>query len=318
MKWLLISNTQNRNPGDEWIRTGVERIVQEVDKSPDFTIRNKEFVEDQDKEVQFEKAIWCGSPLFWSHQFEGCWQNYWWRAWMDGWLFKDKTKVLILGVGSAIGEKPYDEKQYLAAIELVKSKCWKLVTRQKIVDDPEIQVSCCPSVFALAGNTTPKISRLCNLMPEGAHDALMNEEEAKTWRQVAGEFSRILQSLDFEIVSHSLEEDEFIKSLNWPKCAVHLKPEKSEDYFPIYSRAQVYIGNRLHGAVLTIGAEGRALAIGYDSRLGMVSYVGGTVMKPSQVTQDAICRWMDQTSVPYDWRPEYEKQVEIVRKFSEA
>lgn len=318
MKWLLISNTHNRNPGDEWIRFGVQRIVREVDKSPEFVVRNKEFIEDQDNEVQFDKAIWCGSPLFWSHQYQGCWENYWWVKWVHGWLFKEKKKVLVLGVGDVIGEKVYDETAYHSSIELVKSKCWKLVTRQKISADPEIEVSCCPSVFALAGDTTPKTLRLCNLMPDGAHDALMNEEEAKVWSETVRHVSDVLQSLDFEIVAHSPEENFFVERLAWPKCAAHLQPDKSEDYLPIYSKAQVYIGNRMHGAVLTIGAGGRALAIGYDSRLGMVSYVGGTVMKPSQVTQDAIFRWMDQTSIPYDWRHEYEKQVEIVRRFSEA
>ena len=85
MRWLLITNTENRNPGDEWIRIGVQRLIREVDKSPEYILRNKEFIEDQTTPVEFDRAIWCGSPLFWSHESQNCWENHWWRAWMAAW-----------------------------------------------------------------------------------------------------------------------------------------------------------------------------------------------------------------------------------------
>ena len=64
---------------------------------------------------------------------------------------------------------------------------------------------------------------------------------------------------------------------------LYKKPISSEDYFPIYSKAKVYVGNRIHGAMLIIGAGGSSFAIGYDSRLNMVSYVGGSISTPSKV-----------------------------------
>lgn len=318
MKWLLITNTENRNPGDEWIRMGVQRIVRDVDPFPQFIIRNKEFVEDQDNEVQFDKAIWCGSPLFWSHPYQGCWENHWWSKWINGWLFRDRNKVLVLGVGDVIGASIYNKSAYDQAIAAVKAKCWSLVTRNKITEDPEIQLACCPSVFALAGDKTQKTLRLCNLMPDGAHDAFLNENEASVWRGKVKAFSKLLQDLGFEIVCHANLEDEFVDSLGWPKNRIHYKPSTAEAYLPIYSKTAMYIGNRLHGAMLAVGSGAAAMAIGYDSRLGMVAYVRGVVVYPSALNFDLVSKWIDAPHVAYDWHREYDKQVVLVRRFAEA
>lgn len=318
MKWLLITNTENRNPGDEWIRIGVQRIVKDVDPKPEFIIRNKEFIEDQENEVEFDKAIWCGSPLFWSHQYQGCWENHWWDKWVNGWLFKEKRKVLVLGVGDVAGRYLHDEPSYYAAIHTIKEKCWMLVTRNLVSRDKDIEVSCCPSIFALSGDKNSKALRLCNLMPEGAHDAFFDEQEAGLWKCKVKLISDLLSDDGFEIVCHSNDEESFAKSLGWTEDKIHFKPNTSEDYLPLYSKAQSYVGNRLHGAMLTIGAGGAALAIGYDSRLGMVSYVGGSIMRPSQCCPSSVLEWIGLPHKVYDWHPEYDKQVVIVRRFSEA
>lgn len=322
MKWLLVTNTENRNPGDEWIRIGVQRLVRDVDPSPEFILRNKEFIEDQDSEVEFDKAIWCGSPLFWSHQYQNCWENHWWNKWMNNWLFKEKSKVLVLGVGDVLGRHIHDEVGYYTAIRTVKEKCWKLVTRNPVSRDSEIEVSCCPSTFALAGDKTPKTLRLCNLMPDGAHDAFFDEEEAEIWRGKVKTVSDCFIKAGFEIVCHSKFEDEFAESLGWPNAKIHYEPKSSEDYLPLYAQAQCYVGNRLHGAMVTIGAGGTAMAIGYDSRLAMVAFVGGRTVRPSQFYPDDVEWWSDMPhhplpDHPYDWQPEYDRQVVIVRQFSE-
>lgn len=316
MKWLLITNTENRNPGDEWIRIGVQRIVRDVDPRPEFILRNKEFIEDQEKEVEFDKAIWCGSPLFWSHQYQGCWENHWWDKWINGWLFKEKRKVLVLGVGDVIGKYIHDEVKFYDSIRTVKEKCWMLVTRNLVSRASQIEVSCCPSLFALAGDKTEKTLNLCNLMPDGAHDAFFDDQEAQIWREKVKGISDFLMDFGFEIVCHSKSEETFAESLGWPIQKIHYKPKTAEDYLPLYAKAELYIGNRLHGAVLTIGAGGMALAIGYDSRLAMVSYVGGSTMLPSEC--DQILKWIRTEQPPYDWHPEYDKQVVIVRRFAEA
>lgn len=318
MKWLLISNTENANPGDEWIRIGVQRLIRDVDPHPEFIIRNKELIEDQEPEVEFDKAVWCGSPLFWSHSGQGCWENHWWLKWVNGWLFKEKNKVLILAVGDVVGKTLHDEVQYYTSIRFVKEKCWELWTRNPVSRDKEIQVCCCPSVFALNGFSGTQSKRLCNLMPDGAHDSIMDEKEASIWKEKVGRFSGFLMGLDFEFVSHALFEEEFAQSLGWPNNRLHRRPKVAEDYFPIYSKASMFIGNRIHGAMLTVGAGGKALAIGYDSRLGMASYVGASVMRPSELSESAVLKWIEAPHKPYDWHPEYDKQIVLLRRFAEA
>lgn len=318
MKWLLITNTENRNPGDEWIRIGVERMVRDVDPSPKFIIKNKEFVEDQDTEVEFDRAIWCGSPLFWSHTYQGCWENYWWDKWIHGWLFKEPRKILVLGVGDAVGREIHDKAGFKAAVELVKSKCWMLVTRNRIACDEDIPVSCCPSVFALMDDRTQKSIRLCNLMPDGAHDPIMNEDEAKIWREKVNELSKFLAGLGFEDVCHANFEEEFLEQLGWPHDRVHRKPKTAEEYLPVYAKASVYVGNRMHGAMLAIGAGGASFVVGYDSRVKMVEFVGGTTTCPSKLDLDSLQKWLAQTHKRYDCTPEYDKQVVILRRFAES
>lgn len=318
MKWLLITNTGNRNPGDEWIRIGVQRLVRDVDSSPRFILKNKETVEDQESEVEFDRAIWCGSPLFWSHKSQNCWENHWWSRWINGWLFKEPRKVLVLGVGDAVGKEIHDKAGFKASVELVKSKCWMLVTRNRMMDDGEILVSCCPSVFALFGDITRKSVRLCNLMPDGAHDSVMNEDEAEIWKEKVKEFSDFLIREGFESVCHAHSEEDFLEELGWPPDQVHRKPNTSEEYLPVYSKAEIYVGNRLHGAMLAIGAGGAAFAIGYDSRMKMVEFVNGTTCYPSELEVIKFQKWMSQSHRLYDCTPEYDKQVAIIRRFSES
>lgn len=318
MRWMLITNTENRNPGDEWIRIGVQRLIRDVDPFPEFIIKNKEFVEDQESEVEFDKAVWCGSPLFWSHKSQNCWDNHWWSTWINGWLFKQPNKVLVLGVGDAIGREVYDKPGLRSAIDLVKSKCWMLVTRNRIVEDVDIQVSCCPSVFALLGDHSEKTIRLCNLMPDGAHDSIMNEEEADIWKAKVNDFSSFLIEAGFQAVCHAHSEEDFLDKLGWPNNQIHRKPKTSESYFPIYSKASIYVGNRLHGAMLTIGAGGAAFAVGYDSRLKMVELVNGTTVYPSEFELTGFRQWMAQPHKRYNCTPEYDKQVVIIRRFAES
>lgn len=316
MRWLLITNTDNRNPGDEWIRIGVQKLVREVDPAPEFILRNKEYVEHQNAECEFDRAIWCGSPLFWSHQAQGCWENHWWRAWMDGWLFKDPRKVLILGVGNALGETVADLEGYEDAIEFVRSKCWRLVTRQKISDDLRIPVSCCPSIFALAGEQGSGTTRICNLMPDGTHDGFLNPAECDAWHKVVSQVSDELRVNGFRFVCHKCDEGDFARSLGWKDEEIFHKPNTAEEYLPFYRKAECYVGNRVHGAMLTIGLRRPALLIGYDSRVQMVREAFGEVLLPSQWKAGYIEHWLSVAYRVYDWKPEWDRQLAWIREFA--
>lgn len=316
MKWLLVSNTQNWNPGDEWIRAGVVRLISEVDPKANYVVLNKEIPEHSASTVEYDRAVWCGSPLFWSHAEQNCWDNAWWKAWIEGWLFKNPERLLILGAGDAVGEKVADPEGYAKAIETVRSRCWKLVTRNKVCDDSRIEVSVCPSVFALAGNETPRDLLLCNLMPEGAHDAVLNPEQAKFWREQVKEYSEFFIAEGFHLVSHAGFENDFSQTLNWPKDRLFLKPKTAEEYYPIYRRCKAYVGNRLHGAMLAISAGAPAMAIGYDSRLKMVSEAGGTIYSPAEVNAKTIRKWLAQSHEAYDWKTEFERQKKWLRQFA--
>ena len=42
MKWLLIT-TIGKNPGDEFIRVGVKKLIESVDPNPTYILIDKEF-----------------------------------------------------------------------------------------------------------------------------------------------------------------------------------------------------------------------------------------------------------------------------------
>lgn len=315
MRWLFITNTGNRNPGDEWIRIGVQRLVSEVDGEASYVLRNKEMIEDQEQ-MDFDRAIWCGSPLFWSHEHQGCWENYWWRTWIDGWLFKDPRKVLVLGVGNVLGKAPHDPDKYRESIETVRSKCWRVVTRQKVSDDDRILISCCPSIFALAGSNQQRSLKICTLMEDGAHDAFLDEDEANKWSGIKSKVSAQLLDLGFRLVCHAVKEAEHASLLGWPKDRIFQKPTTAEEYLSVYAKANCYVGNRMHGAMLPRAFGSPSMAIGFDSRLGMVELVGGQTCRPSQWTEKTIPDWMAQVHDPYDWKTEYDKQLALVRDFA--
>lgn len=309
MKWLLIGNTNNANPGDEFIRIGVQMLISRVDPKPSYTILNKQ-LDHEHEPVEFDRAIWCGSPMFWSHSTNDCWTNYWWRPWLDGWAFKDPRKMLVLGVGNMVGAELHDPVNYWNSVDEVRKKCWKLITRNPLQQD--IEVSVCPSVFCLMDRPNRKMRLLCNFMEGGGHDAFLNEKESKLWLQILPEINARLRNMDYEFVAHSNDEVRYAQVLGWPPEKIHGKFETPEQYLDLYADCAGYVGNRLHGAMAAISARAPVWAFGLDSRLGMVRRANGKATLPSEWQG-----WSDLEPCTYDPFPDFHFQIELLKQFAD-
>ena len=92
MKWLLITTTENRNTGDELIRIGVQNLIKEVDKNPQFILLDKE--KWTPEEIEFDRCILCGMPMFWNNEVSTSQTIGWWESLMNGYVSKIKKRFL--------------------------------------------------------------------------------------------------------------------------------------------------------------------------------------------------------------------------------
>jgi len=321
MRWLLITTKENRNTGDELIRIGVQNLIKEVDKNPQFILLDKE--KWTPEEIEFDRCILCGMPMFWNNEVSTSQTIGWWEALMNGYVSRTKKRFLILGAGDVVGKHGLkDEAMFHQAIQQAIDKSFAVTTRNYISDNPKLINSICPAAFAI---TKPGVSKLklCNFMTDGAHDSHFDPEEAEIWRGKIQEMSDYCRANDFWFVEHSRPDHspryEDGKSLGWTYDRIFCF-EKAEEYLPVYANAGFFVGNRLHGAVL-LAAMGRpSLAIGYESRLKMVMAIGGEVRLPSEVSVKDIQRVESQLmaneyTVPVKVWEERRKMINILNEF---
>ena len=321
MIYLLITTTGNRNTGDELIRIGFKTLVTELDPKAEFLLLDKEQWHNPET-ILYDKAILCGMPLFWNNEISVSQTIGWWDA-----LFRysdiKKNNFLILGVGSVIGIKGIrNEIMFGAAIQEVIDSSFAITVRDNSYKyNSGLIDSICPAAFAVKKAKEPKY-RLCTLMHQGAHDTHFNPKEADIWKRDINTYTEYLLDNNFYFIEHAskpyYEDGEL---LGWPKDKI-IRFSTAEEYLDIYSQAECYIGNRMHGAVVTASIGRPALAIGYDSRMEMVTKVNGHIKMPSEIKisymEDIISQGKKETEVPHIIAVERKQNLEIIKRFIDA
>jgi hypothetical protein len=198
---------------------------------------------------------------------------------INGWPCADPRKVLFAGVGSCFPPGDFEAEQVRLAGELARRSFASPIIRTEIRGFPS---AACPASFLLRDASAAKDLRLANLMPGGGHYPDFAPLDVTAWRSLERPVSDELRALGFRFVAHTVAEWNLARDLGWPPSDT-LCFDRVEDYLAVYSRASHYVGNRMHGAVVTVGGGGRALAIGYDSRLDMVRRAGGGAIRPSDL-----------------------------------
>jgi hypothetical protein len=106
MKILLITTGGNKNPGDQFIRLGVESLIRSVcppGALPHELVRIDKESDEIGIEQPFDRAILCGMPLWWNNEVSVSQEIGWWGPIMDGWVSVEKRKFLVLGAGPVVG-----------------------------------------------------------------------------------------------------------------------------------------------------------------------------------------------------------------------
>lgn len=301
MKWLLITTgvqpgVAPMNPGDEFARIGVQNLIREVDPNPEFDLLNKEDPS-QYNEREFDRAIICGMPLFWSTEQDN-YDIWWWDQIFNGWIAKDRRKFMALGVGHVLLDDIQNFAKYAFSINYVIQKVWALTVREPIMDHPKIVDSICPSAFSLKRGQGFK--RLCNFMVSDGHFAhVASERERREWISKQQTIISVLQNRGFEFVAHTPKEHQLAKDLGWDPRRIH-EFSTAEAYLNLYSNAVQYFGHRLHGAAVVAATGAQSWGVAFDSRVKMVQRLGGWACRPSEFSIDDFRRWVDGA---FTWMP---------------
>jgi hypothetical protein len=321
MKWLLVT-TKNKNPGDEFIRIGVQSLIRSVDKDPSYILVDKENDEERKKLPAYDRAVWCGMPVFWSNGGNKCYTIKWWDYLLS--IGKNKPPAMIVGAGSFCHWKDElnvsDPATLMIKAKEVVQNYHKVYARDPVVPiitGLDIDVEVCPAAFTVIP-WLKKDLKLCNLMPLGAHYEEFGKEESLTWRKKVNWISDILKDNGFTFVAHSKQEGDFAKRLGWENVVTY-RPGYPGNILAMYSRAKCYIGNRVHGAICSAAAGAEVISIGYDSRQEAVKLLTEEVYLPSEVNKDLVSWFASKKEYKgnFDLEAARKKQMTVFQEFGD-
>lgn len=260
MKYQLIT-TLNKNPGDEFIRVGVENIIKKTDPEAEFILTDKE--ESGLELVEADKYIWCGMPLIWDVDGHYSDEINWWKFLVEE--FSVLPNAEIWGAGSCVGKNyNVDKLKELTA----QIKC-KVTSRDYLLSEISgWQLDKCPAFYSTTTKHNDKYAKLCNWMEQGGHYTLANPEEAEIWNKNKLEIINKLTppEEDWIFVAHNTEEFSFGLDLGF-ECVI----SDYRDLLEIYSYCKEFIGNRVHGGIASRSAGAKALVVGWESRMFAIS-----------------------------------------------
>jgi hypothetical protein len=321
MKWCIIT-TKYKNPGDEFIRVGIENMIREVDSEAIIELVDKE-AEDMFALHNFDKCILAGMPVFWSFHSNDFWNIKWWKPLIE-YYSVDKNKFMVLGAGSfqnwenvTDGVNTYE---YINQTNTISNQSWKITLRDNIPNvlaNTSFDVLPCPAIFSTKNYEKTGDIKLCNLMPIGGHYTDFNVNQSRIWGSKVRDITKILQDNDFTFIAHNKQEEQFAQYMNWKNIiAYDGNPESLLQY---YKNCVKYFGNRVHGAIVSRGVNADVLSCGFDSRQEAVKLTGATCLLPSQLGLTELEKWttrnLNQPEFKFD--DEYERQKNIIKGFKE-
>lgn len=327
MKWILVTTnptphvpTTNHpfhagwNIGDVFARLGTESIIREVDPDARIELLNMDApAVDIVTPRDFDRLVLAGRPLFWPE----CEIHPEWVEILGGWPCENPRKVLAFGVGDCY-PLPRNDRHLRDRLHALKSKVWKTVLRFDY-ETEHAEIGVCPAAFCLLDRPEKPTRKLCNFMDGGGHYPGFASRESEVMRENLPYFAEELLDLGFDFVAHTKKERQIARGLDWPEDRI-VYAETIEPYLDAYASASHYIGNRMHGAVILAGRQADALAIGFDSRLGMVARAGCDAVLPSEITVEHLQRFAALTpsadSRIRRTRNERRRMVDIMREFA--
>ena len=296
MKWLLIS-TIGKNPGDEFIRIGVQNLIKQVDRSAKITIIDKENSSICNP-VEFDKCIWCGMPVFWSLYGNNNWLINWWKYMVGGWPSTSKSNFSVLGAGSFQDwenlHRGADTRGLSNSALQLKNSSYTVTARDPVVNELcsiDFKTLTCPAIFCTAKYKKTKSIKACNLMPGGAHYRDFNTNQSKHWDSIQDKVAKILIKNDFKFFAHREDELKYALSLGWKEEDIVNYKQDTELMLQSYRNVDKFFGNRVHGCIVSRANNADVISCVYDSRQEAVKLSGARTFLPSSIDLIKLSSW---------------------------
>jgi hypothetical protein len=325
MKWLIIS-TIGKNPGDDFIRIGVENVIKLVDKSASGQALDKE-TPGIFKDIPFDKCIWAGMPVFWSLHNNTSWNVPWWQVMTRGWLSNNKNNFCVLGAGSFQDWKDINrglqrEKMHEEAT-LLQSRSHIVTVRDPLacnITGVNFDTIVCPAILSTLNKKKTGSIKGCNLMPNGAHYSQFNDIEANIWRDKVKNISQLLLDNNYMFFAHNLIEYDHAIKLGWKDERIIRYNGNPYDMLTHYRNVDKFFGNRVHGCIVSRGVDADVMSCGYDTRQEAVRLSGAKVFLPSEIDLSLFEEWVKNEPVinKFDVTGITDRYSEILEEFMVA
>lgn len=325
MNWLVIS-TIGKNPGDEFIRIGVENIIKMVDNSASGRVLDKE-TQSINKHIPFDKCIWAGMPVFWSLHNNSSWGVPWWNIMTRGWVSNNKNNFCVLGAGSFqdwtdINRGLHKEKMNNEAT-LLRERSHIVTVRDPVACNTtgvDFDTIVCPAILSTLNMDKTNSIKGCNLMPNGAHYSAFNDNEANIWRNKIKHISRSLLDNNYTFFAHNENEFNYATELGWKDKQIIRYNGNPYDMLAHYRNVDKFFGNRVHGCIVSRGAGADVMSCGYDTRQEAVRLSGARVFLPSEIDISLFEKWVKDEPIvkKFNTTSTIDRYSEILKNFMEA
>lgn len=322
MNWLIIS-TLGKNPGDEFIRVGVNYLIKEIDNNAKIKVLDKE-TQSMSYSVEFDKCIWAGMPVFWSLYQNNNWSINWWKYMVGGWTSRVKNNFCVLGAGSFQDwsdiNRGLDRASMSRSAKDLSDNSFVVTARDPIVNNicnSSFPTLVCPAIFSTADKQKTESIKGCNLMPNGAHYDVFNPSEGNTWRSIQEDISHILISNGFKFFAHSDIELNHAISLGWKTEDIISYEGDPIKMLEHYRNVDMFLGNRVHGCIVSRANGADVISCGYDSRQEAVKLSGAKAFLPSEIDLSMLSKWAssEPKEKPFDLSSLKKEYIDIIKKF---
>lgn len=314
MKYLLIT-TVGKNPGDEFIRIGLRKLISENDANAEFTLVDKEDESTWCPFKNYDKIVLCGMPYLWSNCNGSTLDAPWYRYVVEAAIDEGRPRdFAALGIGCFFGTDGIKDHMAVAKAFRDLRKGYATATFRDL-HMPFMGLSGhalpCPSVFAV--KNLKKTLKLVNIMPTGTHyDILCREQSQLFIEHVRPMLLDIGSQSEWLFVCHSKHERDFLLSSGIHECKA-LYSDSPFDYLGWYSAASDVISCRVHGAIVGAASGSRTVGICMDSRLTAGTLAGANMVMPSAVaSKDDLLSMLTESRFNNQC---YEQYTGIIRRF---
>lgn len=289
------------------------KLIASVDHDPHYTILRRDGGHDLEDEPPVGPIVICSMPGIWYHLNDDGSENstrthHSWERYLD-WIGKGR-RVLFAGIGTCL---PYHLKTPLTGaikecFDEVNERLLKeamVYCRSDVANrilEEHMPTHTCPSIFA-CDKSQDRSLKVCNLMPHGAHHPFFEEKESAAWKEKLPVMNQMFLDSDFLFMAHSLAEIRFAHTLGWPDHRI-IKGKDPMVSMDTYSMCKTYIGNRVHGAIVSASVGATSYCIGYDSRVHAAEIVGAKAILPSELSLSDINQW-----------PETQRKINLQEQF---